>query len=215
MKNVRTVLRTGASPTGGGVSLTTSGRGRVLRFAAVCLSLLAVALVSAAWAQPTYFIQADTVRGAIGAQGAVCVGNAVFMKGEQIVFRAYVYDASTGVALTPDEAAARGLQAYGVLDGQRVVELALIPHPPEAPQTELFWAGGWSIPADYPSGNYAWSVEVEDASGNTAAYLPMGQSVGLGTLMILEPTTDSSASLNGADTEPTFHATGTTEMDAN
>lgn len=185
------------------------------RLLVTAAALMMALLVSAAFAQPTYFIQADTVRGAIGAQGAVCVGNSVFMKGEQIVYRAYVYDAATGVALTPEEVAERGITVHGVLDGQRVTELALIPHPPEAPQTELFWASGFQIPADYPTGNYAWSVEVEDAAGNTAAYLPMGSSVGLGTLMILEPATDSSASVGPADTETTFHAASNAEMGAN
>ena len=46
---------------------------------------------------------------------------------------------------------------------------------------------GYQLPADHPTGNFTWSVEVEDAAGTTAAYQPPGHTVGLGALTILPP----------------------------
>lgn len=183
----------GASPT----TRSPLGRGVAALGAFLALLLVPAALAQAP-VQEHYFIQADTVRGAEGAQGAVCIVNSVFMQGEQIVYRAYVYDADTGEQLTEEQIAERGVKVYGVLDGERVAELAFIPHPPGAEPGELFWAGGFVIPEDHPTGNYAWSVQVEDAEGNTAEYLPMGHTVGLGTLMILEPSNAEPSSTGAA-----------------
>ena len=162
-------------------------RARVRLGLAAALALACGALTGAFAQASGYFIQADTVRGAVGAQGAVCVINSVFMQGEQVVFRAYVYDAATGEQLTQEEIDARGVKVYGVIDGERVVELEYVPHPPESEQTEFFWARGYQLPADHPTGNFTWSVEVEDAAGTTAAYQPPGHTVGLGALTILPP----------------------------
>ncbi|MBW7916859.1 MAG: cytochrome c [Trueperaceae bacterium] len=151
----------------------------------VLLALLLAA--SGAWAKAAYFIQADVVRGAVGAMGAVCVANAVFIPGEQMVWRAYVYDSDSGDLLTQEQIDAKGIKVYGELDSGVKVALNYIPHPPESPNTELFWAAGWQIPRDYATGTYQWSVVVEDAAGNTATYMPMGHSVGLGAINIVAP----------------------------
>lgn len=157
------------------------------RLPGIGLGVLTLLALSTAFAQGPYFIQADTVRGAEGAQGAVCVINSVFVNGESVVFRAYVFDASTGQQLTQDQIDSLGITVKGMIDGQEVAQLNFVPHPPEAPDKELYWAGSWMIPADYPAGNYSWSVQVQDSDGNMVEYLPMGHSVGLGTLMIAAP----------------------------
>lgn len=174
------------------------------------LGLIALAFATAAFAAPAYFIQADIVRGAVGAQGAVCVPNSVFMQGEEVVWRAYVYDATTGEKLTQDDIDSRGVKVFGELEGGVKAPLTYEPHPPGADKTELYYAGAWSIPADFPTGNYKWSVAVEDSAGNTASYEPMGQSVGLGVLDILAaPATTGAApaaqpaTANAAATDPT------------
>ncbi len=149
----------------------------------VCVVLVAV---SAAWAKSAYFVQADVVRGAIGATGAVCVFNGVFQQGEQIVWRAYVFDSETGEVLTPEQVEALGVQVFGVIDGDQKAELHFMPHPPGSDDAEFFWAGGWQIPADYATGNYAWTLQVVDTAGNTAVYTPMGAALGLGALSIVE-----------------------------
>lgn len=162
------------------------------------LGVVAVLALATAFAQAPYFIQADTVRGAVGAQGAVCVINSVFLNGEEVVFRAYVYDAATGQPLTQDKIDASGITVSGMIDGQQVAGLNFTPHPPEAADTELYWAGAWAIPADYPAGNYSWSVRVQDAAGNVVDYLPMGHTIGLGTLTIAAPAAAAAPATQGA-----------------
>ncbi len=171
------------------------------------LVLLALMLAaSGAWAKSAYFIQADLVRGAVGAMGAVCVANAVFLPGEQMVWRAYVYDFETGDLLTQEDIDAKGIKVYGELDSGIKIGLNYIPHPPGSPDTELFWAAGWQIPEDYATGTYHWSVVVEDAAGNTATYTPMGVSVGLGSISIVAPPAASTSTTpplaTVADTAP-------------
>lgn len=164
--------------------------GKAVSWGRRVLVLLAMALLAGgAGAKSAYFIQADVVRGAVGAMGAVCVANAIFMPTEEIVWRAYVYDAESGELLTQDQIDKLGIQVYGELDSGIKIPLHYVPHPPEQAKTELFWAAGWQIPADYATGSYVWSVTVEDSAGNTAKYLPMGSSVGLGTINIVKPET--------------------------
>ncbi len=138
-------------------------------------------------AKPAYFVQANVVRGAVGAMGAVCVSNSVFVQGEEIVWLAYVYDAATGELITQADIDAKGIKVYGELDSGVKVELHYGPHPPGAPQQEVYYAAAWQIPVDYATGSYQWSVVVEDAAGNTASYQPMGHTVGLGGLNIVAP----------------------------
>src|SRR5690606_41984564 len=84
----------------------------IRRFALVTM------LTWAGWAgaQAGYFVQADMVRGAANAMGAVCGPNSVFFPGEQIVFRAVVYDAATGQEMRHADIAARGIEATGHID---------------------------------------------------------------------------------------------------
>ncbi|HRP48077.1 MAG TPA: c-type cytochrome [Trueperaceae bacterium] len=142
---------------------------------------------SGAWAKSAYFVQADVVRGAVGAMGAVCVANAVFNQGEEIVWRAYVYDSATGDLLTQADIDAKGVKVYGELDSGVKVPLNYGAHPPGQDKTEEYYAGAWQIPADYATGAYQWTVTVEDSAGNTATYEPMGHTIGLGGLTIVAP----------------------------
>ncbi len=161
---------------------------RVKRVVALALAAAGLFLAgSAAWAKAAYFVQADVVRGAVGAMGAVCVPNSVFSQGEEVVWRAYVYDAATGELLTQDDIDAKGVQVFGQLDGGVKVPLHYEAHPPGAPKQELYWAGAWQIPVDYATGDYAWSVAVEDSAGGSGLYEPMGHTAGLSTLNIVAP----------------------------
>lgn len=153
----------------------------------ILLSLFTMALLAVASAATGYFVQADVVRGARGEpQGRVCVANTVFYPGEQIVWRAYVYDASTDERLTQEQIEARGITVTATLGNEVSVPLNFTPHPPgDTPNKELFWAGGWQIPADYPTGMFEWTVEVQDEAGNTAVFEPIGHKIGLGSLTIV------------------------------
>lgn len=156
-------------------------------------ALAMVMLGSLALAQaPTYFVKADMVRGAQGAQGPVCVPNSVFFGGEMIVFRAVVYDAATGEELKFAQVQERGITATVHLDGMDPMPM-FFPPPSEGEAAEGqegpppgadFFRGPWAIPADFPSGMYGWHVEIADASGNTAVFEPIGATVGLNNVTI-------------------------------
>lgn len=153
-----------------------------------------VAVVVMAWmasmalASSPYFVQMDTVRGSVAPQGAVCVANTVFVPNEQVVFRAYVFDAATGERISADAVADRGVRVTVEIDNGVEVALNYIPHPPgEAPQKDTFWAGGWVVPADAPMGTLTWRLVVTDDAGNRAEFTPIGQAVGLNLLTITQP----------------------------
>lgn|SRR5690606_28798029 len=158
----------------------------------VMVTVLA-ALFSMALAQaPTYFVKADMVRGAQGAQGPVCVPNSVFFNGEMIVFRAVVYDAATGEELKFDEINARGITATVHMDGRDPTPM-FFPPPAQGEAAEGqegpppgadFFRGPWAIPADFPAGMYTWQLEITDAEGNVAEFQPIGGTVGLNNITI-------------------------------
>lgn len=179
--------------------------GRASRWAPRVLVLLGFMLaLSGAWAKSAYFVQADVIRGAVGAMGAVCVANAVFVQGEEIVWRAYVYDSETGDLITQADIDAKGIKVYGELDSGVKVELRYGAHPPGTEKTEEYYAAAWQIPTDYATGSYQWSVSVADTAGNSGIYQPMGHTVGLGAINIVAP---ASA---GATTTPTATVADTT-----
>lgn len=148
-------------------------------------ALLALAL-STALAAPGYFIQADTVRGAIGAQGAVCVAATVYHPGEQVVWRAYVYDAESGERLTQEQIEERGITVTAHLETGEQAQLNFLPHPgPDAPNVDWFWAGGFVVPEDYPTGTVSYTLEASDDEGATGTFAPIGQDLGLNILTIV------------------------------
>lgn len=155
------------------------------------LVLVVAVLGSLGFAQPTYFVKADMVRGAQGAQGAVCVPNSVFYPGEMIVFRAVVYDAATGEELTFEQVEERGITATVKMEGRDDAAMFFPPPGGEAPAGEEgpppgseFFRGPWAIPADFPTGMYGWTIEVTDDAGNGAEFVPIGASFGAGSITI-------------------------------
>ncbi|HZJ10211.1 MAG TPA: hypothetical protein VFD39_10990, partial [Trueperaceae bacterium] len=132
------------------------------------LIVLVLAVIgSLAFAQaPTYFVKADMVRAAEGAQGPVCVPNSVFFPGENIVFRAVVYDAATGEELMFDQVQERGITATVHMDGMDPMPM-FFPPPTEGEPAEGqegpppgadYFRGPWPIPADFASGIYNWHI---------------------------------------------------------
>ena len=148
------------------------------------LVLVVAVLGSLGFAQQAYFVKADMVRGAEGAQGAVCVPNSVFVPGEKIVFRAVVVDPATGEELTFEEGQERGLTATVTIEGQEPVAMFWPPAEEGGPEGTSFFRGPWAIPADFPTGMYGWTIEVTDAEGNTAEFSPIGASFGAGSITI-------------------------------
>jgi len=140
-------------------------------------------LLATAFANPTYFVEADMVRaeGAV-VRGPVCVPNSVFFPGEKIVSRAPVIGTATGAELAFEDVQARGLKALVKLEGHDDVAKFFSPAGgPDMPPGPSFFRGPWEIPADAPAGAYAWHIEVVDAQGNTATVrgLAAGTSVEL------------------------------------
>ena len=150
------------------------------------LALVLVLGLSHVFAQaPAYFVHADMVRGAQGAQGAVCVANAVFYPGEWVIFRAVVYDAATGEELKHEAIAELGLTAQVMVEGLDPIDMFYPPLEEGAPPAMYFFRGPWPIPADFATGDYGWNVEVRDAAGNVVSFAPIGQGAGLSSITVL------------------------------
>lgn len=143
------------------------------------------ALISAAQAAaPKYTLQADVVRGAVNAQGAVCVQNSVFYPGEGIVWRVNVMDAATGKTLTPAQVKAAGLTVAIKVDNGVIKQLEYLPHPPTGDNQQWFFAGAWQTVEKTPTGTLKWTATARDKAGNTATFSPIGQDMGLAALTI-------------------------------
>ena len=151
---------------------------RILRttlLAALVASLAALAgLGFAQDGDLAYFVRADVVRGSQNATGPTCVLTPVFKTGEQVVWRAEVFDANTGEKLTPERAEEVGMTVTAVLEDGSEYEMEYDLHPREEPQIYL-WVGAWTIPPVYPTGTLVYQIVVEDAAGNTVTWQPIGQ----------------------------------------
>jgi hypothetical protein len=153
---------------------------RIRRFAIVGL----VALFAWAGAEGEYFVKADMVRGAQGAQGAVCVPNSVFVPGEMIVFRTVVYDAATGEEMLHDEIAARGIEATVHIQDVATLPMFFPPASEGMGPGMYFFRGPFTIPGDIATGVFDWWIEVKDAAGGSATFSPIGREFGAGQITI-------------------------------
>ena len=147
---------------------------KTLRLTAIALSVLGFASVAQAQQAGKLFFEGDLVRGAQqGAPGPFCVLANQFKRLEKVVWRIRVLD-QTGASLD-----AKGLKSLVVElpDGQKL-NARFGPHPPPAqgPATDFFWTAIWIIPADYPSGTFAYKVVATDAQGQSQAWEPFKRS---------------------------------------
>lgn len=138
----------------------------------VLVTLTAISMASAQG--PVYSVNADVVRGAKNPVGPTCVLTPEFKTGEQVVWRAVVYDATTGAELTPDEVAAKGIKVTAKLENGDTFDMEYGQHPKDPPQIWLF-VGAWSIPPVYPTGTLKYDIIVTDNAGNTVTWSPIGQ----------------------------------------
>lgn len=133
-------------------------------FAAVTLGWAAT---SAAEASPLFF-EGDMVRGgsAAGATGPTCVLASQFKRQEVVVWRIRVRDAS-------------GKNVDASMLKSVVVELPngqsfparFGPHP-KGQNTDQFWSTSWKVPADYPTGTFAYKVTAIDKNGAAQTWAP-------------------------------------------
>lgn len=89
-----------------------------------------------------------------------CVPKTRFKKNEKITWLIKVMDPRTGEYLGDD---ALGEVAVRLADGQ-VIEARYGPRPQKEPK-DHYWANGWLIPEDYPTGTLKWSVIVKAKDG--------------------------------------------------
>lgn len=116
-----------------------------------------------------YVIVSDVIRGSGGdPTGPGCVETSLFKRGEQLVWRAVVFDARTGEAVnTPEAVEARGLKVTAQVEGRdEVFELEFGPHPPNAAEEDqiFYWAAPWIIPPNV-TGKFKYTLTVEDQDG--------------------------------------------------
>ncbi len=137
----------------------------------------AVALVAQSLIQPAnaqgagrFFFEGDMVRGdQAGAPGPFCVLNSQFKRLEKVVWRVRVLDA----AGKPVDG--KGLKSLVIElpDGQKI-PARFGPHPPPhlGPAADYFWSAAWTIPADYPSGTFAYKVTATGMDGHSQTWEP-------------------------------------------
>lgn len=119
----------------------------------------------------------DTVRGTAGVTddekkadnpaSLVCVVMSKFPQGGRIVWRVRVVDPLTGKAL--DDKALE-LVTLTLADG-KTEPLKYGPHggTKENP-LDFFWAAGWTVPNDYPTGIFNFKIEAKGKEGATGSY---------------------------------------------
>ena len=119
-----------------------------------------------------YVIVSDVIRGSQGApQGPGCTETNVFKKGEQLVWRAVVYDAKTGALInTPKDVADRGLKMNAKLEGNDPIAMNHGQHPgansnPKPEDIIYYWAGPWIIPPNVATGKFKYAITVEGKDG--------------------------------------------------
>ncbi|MEJ2293039.1 MAG: hypothetical protein P8Y05_15190 [Deinococcales bacterium] len=139
------------------------------------IALAFVAIAGIAFAQaPAYYVHADVVRGSKNPTGPTCVLTPVFKTGEQVVWRAEVFDTATGKKLTDQQVKDLGVKVTVKTQDGKTYDMAYGEHPKEAPKIWL-WTGAWVIPPVYPTGTLQYQIIVTDKAGHTVTWQPIGQ----------------------------------------
>ena len=136
--------------------------------AAACSSAAgnAPAATAAPAANTPLVLQADTVLGSTGIPKglAFCVQQNQYSRGESIVWRVRVIDPATGKAMD-----ASTLSSVEVKLPDKTITLKFGDHPKTNP-VDHFWAGSFSIPADYPTGQLPYTVVATAKDGRTGEF---------------------------------------------
>ena len=146
---------------------------RNIKTLVIALAFVAVAGMAFA-AAPAYFVRADTVRGSTNPTGTSCVLTPVYKTGEQIVWRAEVFDAQTGQKLTDQQVKDLGVTVTVKTQDGKTYKMEYGQHPHEAPKIWL-WTAAWVIPPVYPTGALEYTITVQDKAGHTVTWQPIGQ----------------------------------------
>lgn len=141
--------------------------------ALIALLLVSMAAVSASAAQSTFDDLVVLVVPVLGSDNVPeaksyrqCTPNTRFYRNEKIVWDIKVMDPRTGEYL--DGEAVPMVEVH--LPNGEVIMPRYSPRPRDEP-TDAYWAGGWLIPEDYPSGTFHYTVLVEHRDGRQGRLL--------------------------------------------
>ncbi len=128
---------------------------------------------TAAPAVEALFIDADTVLGPTNLTEEekplkTCVQVSRYAHNEEVVWRVKVFDPVTGEPM--DDTA---LESVQVVMGDQTLDLNFGPHPRDTP-VDAFWAVGWEVPEDYPSGTVSYTIEATAIDGRTGSWEQFG-----------------------------------------
>ena len=139
-----------------------------LRMVAASAVLIGLATAAAAQDSPNLFFEGDMVRGSqkAGMTGPVCVLASQFKRKESVVWRVRVLDAS---GKSVDDKQLKSLTVE-LSDGQKF-PMRFGPHP-RGRTDDYFWSASWIIPADYPTGTFAYKVIATDLRERSHAWEP-------------------------------------------
>ena len=97
-----------------------------------------------------------------------CVLSSQFPRNSQVVFRARVYDPTTGELM--DDAALASVQIK-LANGQ-TIPMKYGAHP-KNPPNEYFWTGSFVVAKDAPTGKMDYSIVATDKTGRTGEFKPI------------------------------------------
>jgi hypothetical protein len=114
------------------------------------------------------FFEGDMVRGGTdkGLTGPACVLASQFKRGELVVWRLRVRD-QEGRNVDPSELKSLLVR---LPDGQ-TFPAHFGPHP-KGKNTDQFWSASWMVPADYPTGSFAYTVVATTTDGSEQTWMP-------------------------------------------
>lgn len=132
----------------------------LLALTALGTALVGFAPAGHAQSAPKYFFEGDIVR------SGVCVLNSQFKRGDRVAFRVRVMDPKGQPA---DDKKLKTVMIQ-LPDGKQF-PMRYGAHPPKD-STDHFWSASWGIPADYPTGTFAYKVIATDMDNQTQAWSP-------------------------------------------
>ncbi len=175
--------------------MTSRHRIRILGLALVALVAVALTLVAcdsnapasskankAPAAAANLIIMSDIVQGSKNvpkdqqAQRS-CVLSSRYPRNAQMVFRARIYDPSTGDLM--DDTALASVQVH--LANGVTVDMKYGKHP-KTPPNESYWTGSWVIPKDQATGSLSYTIVATDKQGRTGEFKPFGIQASLPTI---------------------------------
>lgn len=129
-----------------------------------------------------YFIVADVLRGPTETGSTPGVQTNLFRRGQQVVWRAEVFDTATREPVglrgrMPKEIEALGLRVEVHLSNGLVLPMRYGVRPGlrkgERPTVVGYWSTSWRIPDDHPTGLLRWWVVATDSTGLSSQFQPI------------------------------------------